>query len=41
MAYTLQLPSARLATGLLVSNARIQLKIVNFDDGSGGSDVGM
>ena len=30
-----------LTTGPLVSNAWIQFKIVYFDDGSGGSDVGM
>ena len=33
--------SARLTTGLLMFNALIQLKIINIDDGSGGSDVGM
>ena len=31
----------RLATGLLVSNALIQLKMSNIDYASGGSDVGM
>ena len=33
--------SARLTTGLLILNALIQLKIIQYYDGSGGSDVGM
>ena len=34
--------SARLTIGLLMFNALIQLKIIQYiDDGSGGSDVGM
>ena len=34
-------PFPRLATDVLVSNALIQLEIVQYADGSGGSDVGM
>ena len=33
--------SAKLTRGLLMFNALIQLKIIQIDDGSGGSDVGM
>ena len=33
--------TASLTTGLLMFNAPIQLKIINIDDGSGGSGVGM
>ena len=34
-------PLPRLATGLLVSYALIQLREYNIDYGTGGSDVGM